>query len=69
MIAASGLPQAYGRTLTVAPLGSRSSTAAKLVKVAPFVIIGDKGFGLKPYLLRPSTAAELKDPETMFNYR
>ncbi|CAN7946872.1 unnamed protein product, partial [Ixodes pacificus] len=38
-------------------------------KVAPFVIIGDEGFGLKPYLLRPFPAAELKDPETMFNYR
>ncbi|KAG0420826.1 hypothetical protein HPB47_003270 [Ixodes persulcatus] len=38
-------------------------------KVAPFVIIGDEGFGLKPHLLRPFPAAELKDPETMFNYR
>ncbi|XP_040061738.1 uncharacterized protein LOC115330968 [Ixodes scapularis] len=37
--------------------------------VAPFVIIGNKGFRLKPCLSRPFLADELKDPETMFNYQ
>ncbi|CAN7937555.1 unnamed protein product, partial [Ixodes hexagonus] len=38
-------------------------------KVAPYVIVGDEGFGLKPYLMRPFPAADLGDPDTMFNYR
>ncbi|KAG0443161.1 hypothetical protein HPB47_015225 [Ixodes persulcatus] len=37
-------------------------------KVAPFVIIGNEGFRLKPCLLRSFPADELKNFETMFNY-
>ncbi|KAM7306457.1 protein ALP1-like [Ixodes scapularis] len=38
-------------------------------KTAPFVIVGDEGFGMKPYLMRPFPASELEDAERIFNYR
>ncbi|KAM7293088.1 hypothetical protein ISCGN_026218 [Ixodes scapularis] len=36
---------------------------------APYVIVGDEGFGLKPYLMRPYPAAELTTDKRLFNYR
>ncbi|KAM7281187.1 uncharacterized protein ISCGN_006155, partial [Ixodes scapularis] len=36
---------------------------------APYVIVGDEGFGLKPYLMRPYPAAELTTNKRLFNYR
>ncbi|KAG0416984.1 hypothetical protein HPB47_005979 [Ixodes persulcatus] len=38
-------------------------------KTAPFVIVGDEGFGMKPYKMRPFPASELEDAERIFNYR
>ncbi|KAM7313882.1 protein ALP1-like [Ixodes scapularis] len=38
-------------------------------KTAPFVIVGDETFGMKPYLMRPFPASELEDAERIFNYR
>ncbi|XP_064469905.1 uncharacterized protein LOC135384640 [Ornithodoros turicata] len=35
----------------------------------PFVIVGDEGFGLKPYLMRPYGAKDLHDEKRIFNYR
>ncbi|KAM7293087.1 protein ALP1-like [Ixodes scapularis] len=36
---------------------------------APYVIVGDEGFGLKPYLMTPYPAAELTTDKRLFNYR
>lgn len=36
---------------------------------APYVIVGDEGFGLKPYLMRPYPVAELQHEKRIFNYR
>ncbi|KAM7311775.1 protein ALP1-like [Ixodes scapularis] len=38
-------------------------------QAAPYVIVGDEGFGLKPYLMRPHPAAELTTEKRLFNYR
>lgn len=38
-------------------------------KAAPFVIVGDEGFGLKPYLMRPYPFTELQHEKRIFNYR
>ncbi|KAK8763957.1 hypothetical protein V5799_033434, partial [Amblyomma americanum] len=35
---------------------------------APYVIVGDEGFGLKPYLMRPYPVAELQHEKRIFNY-
>ncbi|KAG0444012.1 hypothetical protein HPB47_014285 [Ixodes persulcatus] len=37
-------------------------------QAAPYVIVGDEGFGLKPYLMRPHPAAELSTEKRLFNY-
>jgi len=36
---------------------------------APFVIVGDEGFGLQPYLMRPYAQATLTPPRRIYNYR
>lgn len=36
---------------------------------APHVIVGDEGFGLKPYLMRPYPVADLEHEKRIFNYR
>lgn len=38
-------------------------------QVAPYVIVGDEGFGLKPYLMRPYPVTELDEDKRIFNYR
>lgn len=38
-------------------------------KIAPFVIVGDEGFGLKTYLMRPYSARETGEEQRIFNYR
>ncbi|KAM7294246.1 hypothetical protein ISCGN_023763 [Ixodes scapularis] len=38
-------------------------------EVAPYVIVGDEGFGLKPYLMRPYPVSDLTTDKRLFNYR
>lgn len=38
-------------------------------QVAPYVIVGDEGSGLKSYLMRPYPVSELNEEKRIFNYR
>lgn len=66
VFANSNLGKALYRGLLNIPANSTISNTDTQV---PYVIVADKAFSLKPYLLRPYPGAKLDDRKRNFNYR
>ncbi|CAN8002030.1 unnamed protein product, partial [Ixodes hexagonus] len=51
------------------PILPEAEMLPRSTQTAPYVIVGDEGFGLKPYLMRPYPVSELTRERRLFNYR
>lgn len=60
------LREALEREPSILP---EAAALPRSTKTAPYVIVGDEGFGLKPYLMRPYPVAQLTSEKRLFNYR
>lgn len=60
------LKEALGKEPSILP---DAQVLPRSTQAGPYVIVGDEGFGLKPYLMRPHPAAELTTEKRLFNYR